>query len=95
MADQIRIFHQPLAPIQKPTPPRPVGENVAYGYPIRPSAVVAGWMASYRHRANILNGTYRADGACGAPVPGDALWYVAQVFGRSSDRTSDEATLRV
>lgn len=34
------------------------GENIAWGYP-DPQAVVAGWMASPGHRANILSTTYR------------------------------------
>lgn len=34
------------------------GENIAWGYP-DPQAVVAGWMASAGHRANILSTTYR------------------------------------
>jgi len=37
------------------------GENIAWGYP-DPSAVIAGWMASSGHRANILSTTYREMG---------------------------------
>ena len=36
---------------------RTAGENIAMGY-VTPSAVVAGWMNSAGHRANILNGSY-------------------------------------
>jgi uncharacterized protein YkwD len=41
--------------------PRAWAENVAYGYST-PERVVAAWMASPGHRANILNCTYK-DGA--------------------------------
>lgn len=33
------------------------GENIAYGY-VTPDAVMAGWMNSAGHRANILNGSF-------------------------------------
>ncbi len=36
---------------------RAAGENIAMGYPT-PAAVVAGWMNSEGHRANILSGSY-------------------------------------
>jgi len=36
---------------------RAAGENIAMGY-ATPAAVVAGWMASEGHRANILSGSY-------------------------------------
>ena len=79
MADQNRIFHQPLGPIMNRCHLRAVGENVAYGFPTG-IAVVVGWMASQQHRANILNGTYRQMGL--AARKSGAIWYVAQVFGR-------------
>jgi uncharacterized protein YkwD len=37
------------------------GENIAAGYQT-PESVVAGWMASAGHRANILNSSYRDTG---------------------------------
>jgi uncharacterized protein YkwD len=52
---------------------------VAYGYPSG-SAVVAGWMGSSGHRANILNSSYRLLGV-GAVQSSDGRWYAAQVFG--------------
>ena len=56
---------------------RAVGENLALGYPT-PLAVVAGWMGSDGHRANILNPTYTQIGvACTASPKGQLC---AQVF---------------
>ena len=52
-----------------------IGENIAWGQGERgkPRAIVAAWMASPGHRANILRRTFREIGigiAPGAPVPG-------------------------
>jgi uncharacterized protein YkwD len=52
-----------------------IGENIAWGQGElgKPRAIVAAWMASPGHRANILRGTFREIGigiAPGAPVPG-------------------------
>jgi uncharacterized protein YkwD len=80
MANQRRIFHQPLQPILNRCGLGSVGENVAYGYP-NGSAVVRGWMNSPGHRANILNGGYRQMGL--AARKAGNVWYVAQVFGRA------------
>jgi uncharacterized protein YkwD len=80
MANQRRIFHQPLQPILNRCGLSSVGENVAYGY-ASGTAVVAGWMASPGHRANILNGGYRQMGL--AARKAGNVWYVAQVFGRA------------
>jgi uncharacterized protein YkwD len=80
MADQSKIFHQPLGPIAKRCRLRAVGENVAYGFPSG-SAVVRGWMNSSGHRANILNRSYRQM-AVAARQNSEGTWYVAQVFGR-------------
>ena len=61
-----------------------VGENIATGYET-PSAVVAAWMASQGHCANILNPVYRevGTGVALAPVRGaaniDGTW--TQDFG--------------
>ncbi|MBV2354071.1 CAP domain-containing protein [Streptomyces sp. J2-1] len=52
------------------------GENVAYGYST-PEQVMAGWMASSGHRANILNCSFREIGV-GLSQPGD---YWTQDFG--------------
>nr|WP_128382341.1 CAP domain-containing protein [Streptomyces cavernae] len=52
------------------------GENVAYGYST-PEQVMAGWMASPGHRANILNCAFKEIGV-GLAQPGD---YWTQDFG--------------
>lgn len=57
-----------------------LGENVAYGYPDARS-VVAGWMDSPGHRANILGSDFTEIGV-GLRVGGDGLPYYCQVFGR-------------
>lgn len=48
-----------------------VGENIAWGtlWLGTARAIVAGWMASPGHRANILNGRYRDTGVGVAPHP--------------------------
>jgi uncharacterized protein YkwD len=80
MASQERLFHQPLQPILNRCHLGAVGENVAYGYPDG-NAVVAGWMNSSGHRANILNRRYRWM-SIAARQAASGAWYVAQVFGR-------------
>jgi uncharacterized protein YkwD len=80
MASRGLIFHQPLGPILGRCGLQTVGENVAYGFPSG-TAVIAGWMNSPQHRANILNRGYRQMGLA-ARKDGD-VWYVAQVFGRA------------
>lgn len=52
------------------------GENVAYGYPT-PEQVMAAWMASPGHKANILNCTFKEIGV-GLAQPGS---YWTQDFG--------------
>jgi uncharacterized protein YkwD len=54
-------------------------ENLAFGFD--PAAVVAGWMASPGHRANILNPTYTETGA-GFALDRSGRQYYAQVFGQ-------------
>ncbi|HWJ52417.1 MAG TPA: CAP domain-containing protein [Propionibacteriaceae bacterium] len=81
MAAKGRIYHQELGPIMKACNLNTVGENVAYGYP-NGKSVVAAWMRSSGHRANILNPNFRLI-AVGAYQDSHGSWYVAQVFGRS------------
>jgi uncharacterized protein YkwD len=57
----------------------PGAENIARGQPTA-AAVVAGWMNSEGHRANILNCTLKAIGAGVRFGPGGPWW--TQVFGR-------------
>jgi uncharacterized protein YkwD len=47
------LSHQPLRPILTACRARGVGENVAYGN-VTPEQLVAMWMASPGHRANLL-----------------------------------------
>ena len=56
-----------------------IGENVAAGYPSAAS-VVAGWMTSPGHRANIASTSYTEMGA-GVATGKNGLRYWAQVFG--------------
>ena len=55
------------------------GENVAHGFS-RTRAVMAAWMASPPHRANILNCGVRAVGA-GVQRAANGTYYWTQVFG--------------
>jgi uncharacterized protein YkwD len=56
-----------------------IGENIAAGYPT-PEAVVAGWMNSEGHRANILSPNYREIGI-GLASGGKYGSYWTQEFG--------------
>jgi uncharacterized protein YkwD len=65
-----------------------IGENIAWGQGelAKPRAIVAAWMASPGHRANILRATFREIGigiVAGAPVPGlgGAAFTYANEFG--------------
>ena len=60
------------------------GENIAYGYPT-PEAVVAGWLASPGHRANIENPGFTAIGVGAAAASGGTMYW-AQNFGTLADR---------
>mgnify|MGYP002620007882 CR=1 FL=1 len=60
----------------------PLGENVAVGYPTA-EAVMAGWMNSPGHRANILNCAARAMGV-GVATGADGRLYWTQVFGATA-----------
>ncbi len=80
MAANETMAHQDLQPILSDCGLRSVGENVAYGY-AGGKAVVAAWMDSPGHRANILEPSYRLLGLA-ARTDDDGTWYVAQVFGR-------------
>lgn len=59
--------------------PSPSAENIAQGYPDAES-VVAAWMASDGHRANILNCRSNAVGV-GVTVTGAGAPYWTQMFG--------------
>ncbi len=55
---------------------RAAGENIAAGY-ATVAAVVAGWMGSPGHRANILNPAYTELGVGLARAPGGTLYWAA------------------
>ena len=57
MADDRRMYHNPLLAAQVPGGWRALGENVAQGY-ADAAAVHDGWMHSTGHRANILGEGY-------------------------------------
>ena len=58
---------------------RAAGENIAAGY-ATPEAVVAGWMASDGHRANILSADFTQMGLGYAPAEDGYGHYWAQLF---------------
>ena len=57
-----------------------IGENIAAGYPT-PEAVVAGWMASPGHRANILSADFTEIGIGVTTGGGKFGTYWTQEFG--------------
>ena len=65
------------------------GENIAEGYPTA-AAVVAGWLASPGHKANIENPSYVVTGA-GAAIANGGITLWAQDFGMSADSGSAPA----
>lgn len=58
---------------------RPAGENIAWGYGTS-AAVVAAWLASPRHRANMLNCGARSIGT-GVVYADDGTPYYTELFG--------------
>jgi uncharacterized protein YkwD len=62
------------------------GENIAFGYST-PSAVMAAWLNSPGHRANIENPSYRAIGV-GVARSSSGLYYWTQDFGTLLDSGS-------
>lgn len=64
---------------------RAIAENIAAGTPTA-EAVVAGWIRSPPHRANLLSDAYTAMGA-GYAVAGDGRPYWVQVFARPLSST--------
>lgn len=72
-----RFEHDPLGPVMRECGAGGVGENLALGYPDAPT-MVAGWMASPGHRANILRSGYTSIGV--ACTSGSRGLLCAQVF---------------
>jgi len=79
MASRRVLAHQSLSRILRNCNLSRVGENIAKGYST-PSLVMAAWMASSGHKANILNYRYRLIGV-GAVRDQYGRWWVSQVFG--------------
>lgn len=72
------LAHQALAPILSACRASRVGENVAYGN-VTPEQLVAMWMGSEGHRANILHAAYTHLGV-GAVSTATGRVYGVQVF---------------
>jgi uncharacterized protein YkwD len=72
------LSHQPLSPILSSCSARSVGENVAYGN-VTPEQLVAMWMDSAGHRANILNAGFTHLGVGNVTVSSGRV-YAVQVF---------------
>ena len=68
------LSHQPLSPILTACAARGVGENVAFGN-VTPEQLVAMWMNSTGHRANILNPAFTHLGV------GDVTTSTGRVYG--------------
>ena len=77
LAAEDRFEHDPLEPVLAACGSSRAGENLALGYPTA-LAVVAGWMGSDGHRANILGDAYTQIGVGCATGPRGLL--CAQVF---------------
>lgn len=74
-----------------------LGENLAMGHFESDEALVAAWMASPGHRANILSGKYTEIGVAASKglFDGKEEWLAAQVFGKpASFCPSIDATLK-
>jgi uncharacterized protein YkwD len=67
-----------------------IGENIAAGYPTA-EAVVAGWMASPGHRANILSANYTEIGIGMTAGGGQFGTYWAQEFGARPAASATDA----
>jgi uncharacterized protein YkwD len=72
------LSHQPLRPILTACRARGVGENVAYGN-VTPEQLVAMWMASPGHRANLLKPDFTHIGV-GSVTVATGRVYGVQVF---------------
>lgn len=75
------LSHQRLSPVLSACAALSVGENVAYGN-VTPEQLLAMWMASPGHRANILTASFTQLGV-GAVRTSSGRWYGVQVFLRA------------
>ncbi|MDO5285469.1 MAG: CAP domain-containing protein [Actinomycetia bacterium] len=78
LASSKKLFHNSMGTVLSACGGRTAAENVAMGHPT-PDAVVAGWMASPGHRANILNPQLKALGV-GTARDGSGVIYWVQNF---------------
>lgn len=74
------LYHQSLYPILRNCHATLVGENIGYGN-VSADRMMAMWMASAGHRANILNPRFRYIGL-GAVRSSSGRWYAVQDFMR-------------
>lgn len=72
------LSHQSLSPIMRSCGGTRAGENVAYGN-VSPARLVAMWMSSSGHRANILSTSYRTLGV-GTVVGSNSRVWATQDF---------------
>jgi uncharacterized protein YkwD len=80
MASHKLLKHQSMSTILDACNLSLVAENIAFGYGTG-GRVVAAWMRSPGHRANLLNYKARYIGV-GAVQDSNGIWWVSQVFGR-------------
>ena len=79
MAADGRLSHQSLNPILNRCGGHAAAENVGMNSSASPGDMVAGFMGSLPHRANILNGSYTGIGI-GAYRYARGVWWVTQDF---------------
>jgi len=79
MAAEGRLSHQSLNPILNRCGGHAAAENVGMNSSAWPGDMVAGFMGSPPHRANILNGSYTGIGI-GAYRDAPGVWWVTQDF---------------
>lgn len=79
MAAEGRLSHQSLNPVLSRCGARAAAENVGMNSSASAADMVAGFMNSPPHRANILNGSYTGIGI-GAYRDARGVWWVTQDF---------------
>ncbi len=79
MAAEGRLSHQSLTPVLSRCGARAAAENVGMNSSASPDDMVAGFMGSPPHRANILNASYTGIGI-GAYRDAHGVWWVTQDF---------------
>ena len=73
------LSHQALGPLLSSCGARAAAENVGYNSNPTPEAMMAGFMGSSGHRANILNPALKGVGV-GAYRDARGVWWVTQDF---------------